>query len=83
MKKLISVFIFLAAFLFTVAALAELTDAQKAEQRRQQQAAKRAYEASARTHEEVARQAEVYKEGAEFVRDTAKTGAKAATRQSY
>ncbi|MBL7157057.1 MAG: hypothetical protein ISS92_02715 [Candidatus Omnitrophica bacterium] len=80
MKKLISGLVFLAVFFFTVTAFAELTEAQKTEQRRQQEAAKRAYQASARQHNEVADQAEVYKEGAEFIRDTAKKGAKAATR---
>ena len=79
MKKLTTILIFTAVVFYAASAFA-LTAAQRAEQRRQQQAAQRAYQASSRTHNEVSRQAEIYKEGAEFVRDTVKKGARAAIR---
>ncbi|MGB2599718.1 MAG: hypothetical protein WBB86_01050 [Candidatus Omnitrophota bacterium] len=79
MKKLTTLLI-LTALVFYAASAFALTDRQRAEQRRQQQAAKRAYEASSRAHNEVADRAETYKEGAEFIRDNVKKGARAAIR---
>ncbi|NQT33072.1 MAG: hypothetical protein HQ594_05310 [Candidatus Omnitrophica bacterium] len=77
MKKIITLFI-IAVLLVSTTAFA-LTEAQRAEQRRQQQAAQRAYQASADTHNEVATQAGTYKEGAEIVKDSVQ----AVTRTEY
>jgi len=71
MKKLITIIILCAIVFYAVNALA-LTDAQRAEQRRQQQAAQRAYQASGNTYNEVSTTAGTYKEGAEIVRDSVK-----------
>ena len=72
MKKLVVVVLVMAVVFSATAAFA-LTDAQRAEQKRQQQAAQRAYQASADTYNDVARQAEVYHEGATTVRDASAT----------
>ncbi len=79
MKKL-NIILILVVFVFYTTAAFALTAEQRAEQRRQQQAARRAYEASARTHNEVADKAKIYKQGAEFIRDNVKKGAKAVIR---
>ena len=79
MKKL-TIILILGVFAFYATSAFALTAAQRAEQRRQQQAAQRAYQASARTHNEVADRAEIYKEGAEFIRDNAKKGARSVLR---
>ena len=71
MKRLITVIILFTVISCSVNALA-LTDAQRAEQRRQQQAAQRAYQESANTYNEVSTTASTYKEGAEIVRDSVK-----------
>ena len=60
----------LAVFVFYAGSAVALTEAQRAEQKRQQQSAQRAYQASANTYNGVSRQAETYKGGAEAVRDT-------------
>jgi len=57
--------------LSSTVAFGALTEAQKAEQRKQQAAAQRAYEASASTYDEVAREATQAKKVAENVRDGA------------
>jgi hypothetical protein len=54
MKKIIILFTVSIMVFSSASAFGELTDAQKAEQRRQQQAAQSAYEASASAYNEVA-----------------------------
>ena len=76
MMKKLTIILILAAVAFYATSAFALNEQQRAEQRRQQQAAQRAYQESARTHNEVSRKAEVYKEGAEIVRDTVKKGAR-------
>ncbi|MFC1576626.1 hypothetical protein ACFL3J_03035 [Candidatus Omnitrophota bacterium] len=72
MKKMLFTLFSISLLLHTTLVFAELTEAQKAEQRKQQQAAQRAYQASADTHNEVSRKAGTYKEGAEIIRDSVK-----------
>jgi cell division protein FtsB len=74
MKKLTIILVLVVFVFYTTAAFA-LTDAQRTEQRRQQQSAQRAYQASASTYDDVSRQAGTYKQGAEIIRDTAAEGA--------
>lgn len=60
------------ALMFGSAAFAgQLTDAQRAEQRRQQQAAQRAYTASSQSHEEAGRGYQQAQDAAKTVRNVA------------
>lgn len=79
MKKVI-ILLLIFSFAISAAAIAELTPEQRAEQRRQLEAAQRAYEASANTYEETSTQAGIYKEGFEIIRDTVQETAETVVR---